>query len=76
MADEHKKIDLLRELGECYIAKHEPKTLTVRPLDYLMVDGTGDPNSSDFTAAVGALYAVSCVLRSMFAVIPLTQATK
>jgi len=38
----------------------QPQTVTVPPMSYAMIDGEGDPNTSEqFQAAVGALYSVS-----------------
>ncbi len=38
----------------------KPEILTVPPLQYAMIDGRGDPNTSEnFQDAVGALYAIS-----------------
>ena len=38
----------------------KPEILTIPPLKYAMIDGQGDPNTSEsFQSAVGALYAVS-----------------
>ncbi len=58
-------IDLKRELKVLY---NPPATevvfLDVPPANYLMIDGAGDPNvSSEYQAAVEALYAVSYALK-------------
>ena len=45
-------------------APDAPERLTVPPLAYLAVDGTGDPNTApEYADAVGTLYAVAYTLR-------------
>ena len=56
-----KKIDLKKELKGLYkaSAKHVAR-VTVPPLKYLMIDGKGDPNTSQaYAEAVEALFSVS-----------------
>jgi hypothetical protein len=58
------KVDRRKQLSEFYTAKATPKVVDVPPLDYLMIDGHGDPNSSpDFAAAIEALYGVSYAIK-------------
>lgn len=58
------KIDRRKELAAFYTAKVAPSVVDVPALDYLMIDGEGDPNTSkDFAAAVEALYSVSYTLK-------------
>lgn len=58
------KIDRRKELAAFYTAKAAPGVVDVPALDYLMIDGEGDPNTSkDFAAAVEALYRVSYTLK-------------
>lgn len=58
------KIDFKKTL-DSYQAKHgEYRILTVPQLQYIMVDGHGDPNTSqEFTDAVEALYPVAYKLK-------------
>ena len=58
------KVDHKKSL-DCYKAKnHKLEVLTVPKLQYLMVDGRGDPNKSqDFTEAVQALYPIAYKLK-------------
>lgn len=58
------KVDLQRTLG-CYRAKvGEFRVVDVPPLQYLMIDGRGDPNASTaFTRAVEALYPLAYALK-------------
>ena len=53
-------IDLVQELGELYRPPRDPVLVEVPERSFLMVDGSGDPNTSaDFADAVQALYSVS-----------------
>ena len=59
------KIDLKKELKNLYSASVNNAVLVNVPeLNFLMVDGTGDPNTSaDYQAAVEALYSLSYALK-------------
>ena len=61
------KIDLKKDLKHLYHApSKEPVEVTVPPLNYLMVDGRGDPNSApEYSQAVEALFAVSYTAKFM-----------
>jgi hypothetical protein len=57
------KVDFKRELG-CYRAKRDsPQLVDVPDLQYLMIDGHGDPNSPVYEDAVSALYPVAFTLK-------------
>ena len=58
------KVDFKRELA-CYSAKRDaPELVDVPDLQYLMIDGHGDPNTPVYEAAVSALYPVAYALKS------------
>jgi hypothetical protein len=59
------KIDLKKKLQHLYNASPKEAALVeVPPLNFLMVDGAGDPNaSSDLQSAVEALYDVSYTIK-------------
>ena len=59
------KIDLKKELKPLYTASAQQATLvTGWPLQYLMVNGYGDPDTNpDFPAGVEALYTASYALK-------------
>ena len=61
------KTDIKKELKELYLPS--PKkvvTVDVPEMNFLMVDGKGDPNTSkEFQDAVGALYSMSYTLKFM-----------
>lgn len=57
------KVDFKRELA-CYTAKRDsPQLIDVPDLQYLMIDGHGDPNTPAYGAAVTALYPVAYTLK-------------
>lgn len=58
------KLDLKKSL-DCYQAEtHKFRIIDVPEMQYLMIDGHGDPNSSkDFQAAIEALYPVAYKLK-------------
>jgi hypothetical protein len=57
------KIDYKRDL-DCYKAKRDtPQVVTVPDLQYLMVDGHGDPNTPAFAEATTTLYPVAYKLK-------------
>ncbi|GAA2904862.1 GyrI-like domain-containing protein [Pseudonocardia halophobica] len=57
------KVDLKRELP-CYRARRDsPEVLDVPDLQYLMIDGHGDPNTPVYEAAVSALYPLAYALK-------------
>jgi hypothetical protein len=59
------KLDLKKELKTLYNQPAKaPAFVDVPPMNYLMIDGTGNPNTShDYAAAVEALYALSYALK-------------
>jgi hypothetical protein len=60
-----KKIDYKKELKHLYNAsKKEVEIIEVPPMNFLMVDGRGDPNGSEeFQQAIEALFSVSYALK-------------
>lgn len=57
------KIDFKLELP-CYTAKRDvPQVVDVPDLQYLMIDGHGDPNTPAYETAVSALYPVAYTLK-------------
>jgi hypothetical protein len=61
-----KKLDLKKELKDYYSAKKDPVLVRVPKLNFIMIDGSGDPNNNkEFQAAVSALFTVSYTLKFM-----------
>lgn len=56
-----KKVDFKKELKHLYIpSKKQPSIITIPEMNFIMIDGAGDPNTSgDFQSAVEALYSIS-----------------
>lgn len=63
-----KKIDLKKDLAQLYKVPASKIVLVKVPiLNYLMIDGHGDPNNSQlFQDAISALYSVSYTMKFMF----------
>lgn len=61
------KTDYKKELKQFYAAKAgQPVTVQVPAMNYLKVDGSGDPNTSqEYADAIEALYAVAYTLKFM-----------
>ncbi len=61
------KIDLKKKYAKLYKQSAKKATIVnIPPLNYLMVDGKGDPNTSQgYQEAIEALYAVSYTLKFM-----------
>jgi len=60
-------IDLKKTLRPFYsAAAAKPAIIDVPPMNVLMVDGTGDPNSPAFQEAVGSLYSIAYTLKFAF----------
>jgi hypothetical protein len=54
------KVDFKRELRQLFGASRKPELVDVPVLNYLMMDGHGDPNTAvEYRQAVEALYAIS-----------------
>ena len=57
------KIDLKRELPWYTAKRDSPQIIEVPELQYLMIDGHGDPNTPAYEAAVSALYPLAYTLK-------------
>lgn len=59
-------IDLKKQLKHLYqLSADEIAVVEVPAMNFLMIDGSGDPNGATYTDAVGALYAVAYTLKFM-----------
>jgi hypothetical protein len=58
-----KKIDLYRQFKQEYVTPKTPVLLSVKPARYLSIDGQGAPGGEQFSAAIGALYAVAFTIK-------------
>ena len=61
------KIDLKKELKSLYSpSAKEVNAVTVPPMNFIMIDGSGDPNTAaSYRDAIAALYALSYTLKFM-----------
>ncbi len=58
------KIDLLKQWKHLYQPPRNPVVVDVPPLNYLMIDGHGDPNrSAEYQAAVEGLYSLAYTIK-------------
>ena len=57
--------DFKKEYKEFYMPKQVPAVITIPPMNYIAVSGTGNPNDEDgeYKEAVGLLYAVAYTLK-------------
>lgn len=61
MKSEWKKLE-----KDVYLPKTKPSLITIKPMNYFVIDGEGDPNvSQDFNDAVQALYSLSYGIKMM-----------
>ncbi|MEE9464253.1 MAG: GyrI-like domain-containing protein [Candidatus Neomarinimicrobiota bacterium] len=60
-----KRVDFKREMKKIYFpTPRDPELVTVPAMNFLMIDGEGDPNKTDaYQAAIDTLYAVSYALK-------------
>lgn len=60
------KIDFKKELRQFYSSKAKPVTVEVPVMNFLMIDGKGDPNTSkEYIDAIQTLYPVAYTLKFM-----------
>lgn len=61
-----KKIDYKKELSRLYkVSSKKVEFIEVPEMNFLMIDGTGDPGSDKYKEAIEALFAVSYTLKFM-----------
>lgn len=60
--------DFKKEFREFYLPKDRPEIVTVPRMNYIAVEGKGDPNQEggDYQRAVGVLYAVAYTLKMSY----------
>lgn len=50
---------------ELYLPKNKPEIVTVPNFKFFMLDGKGNPNSEEFSEAIGVLYSLSYVIKML-----------
>ncbi len=57
------KLDLLKRHKADYVAPVKPVLLTIKPAQYLTIEGVGKPGGSLFETRIGALYAMAYTIK-------------
>ena len=57
------KIDFKKEYKDLYLPGTQPVLIDVPTMNFIMVDGTGDPNQKEYQQAVGALYSLAFTIK-------------
>jgi hypothetical protein len=60
------KLDYKKVYKELYMPKGNPIIITVPPINFIMIDGEGDPNKEDFTLATTAIYSLSYAVKMSY----------
>lgn len=60
------KLDFKKEYKELYLPKNNPVLITVPDINFIMIDGKGDPNGEEFALAVAALYSLSYTVKMSY----------
>ncbi len=50
------KYEWKKHAKELYLPKNTPELVTVPNLKFFMIDGKGNPNTEEFSEAIGVLY--------------------
>ncbi len=50
---------------ELYLPKKNPVIIEVPKQKFIMLKGSGDPNSKEFTEAIGVLYSLAYAIKTM-----------
>jgi len=59
-----KVLDYKKEHKDLYMPKDKPMLIVIPSINFIMCDGTGDPNdNSDFQQAIGLLYGLSFTIK-------------
>ncbi len=57
------KVDFKKDYKDLYLPKTKPMLIDVPPMNFIMIDGAGDPNQIEYQRAVGALYALAFTIK-------------
>ncbi len=57
------KIDYKKDFKELYLPTAAPSIIDVPPMNFIMVDGKGDPNGEEYQQAVAIVYALSYCIK-------------
>ncbi|MDT8716809.1 GyrI-like domain-containing protein [Clostridium sp. 19966] len=57
------KFDYKKEFKDLYLPKVRPSLVNVPSMNFIMLDGKGDPNGEEYQAAIPALYSVAFTIK-------------
>lgn len=57
------KLDYKKEYKDFYMPKSKPSLIDVPAMNFIMIDGKGDPNGEEYQKAVSALYALTFTIK-------------
>lgn len=57
------KVDYKKELKELYAPKNVPSIVDVPPMRFVMVDGSGGPDSSEYAESISIVYSISYTIK-------------
>jgi hypothetical protein len=60
------KLDYKKVYKELYMPKGNPTIITVPPINFIMIDGEGNPNGEEFALATAALYSFSYAVKMSY----------
>lgn len=60
------KLDYKKEYKELYLPKNKPVLITVPDMNFIMIEGKGDPNGEEFSLATAALYSLSYAIKMSY----------
>lgn len=60
------KLDYKKEYKDLYLPKKNPVIVTVPSIDFIMIEGNGNPNGEQFALATAALYSFSYAVKMSY----------
>jgi len=60
------KLDYKKEYKELYLPKGTPAIISVPSMDFIMIDGEGNPNGEEFALKTAALYSFSYAVKMSY----------
>lgn len=61
-----KKIDYKKDYRNIYLPKTDPVIIDIPKMQYVMINGTGNPNGEEFKKVIEALYSFSYVVKMSY----------
>jgi len=58
-----KKFDFKKEYKDLYMPKNKPAIINVPSMNFIVIDGRGDPANEEYQSAVSALYALTFTIK-------------